>query len=203
MKIIKQVTAVAAVAAALGTVSANAGTEPDHCYDFSNMVEDRSFTVGDTIETDFATINIRPYYVNGEPATADVRGAERASSQIAGGTAPELQVKLVALNVVPRKPVSAVSTRIAQNISSDGGFAESGIGVNRKARKSDKGFAGMDGAVIGTNAAGKARITADISPTGGGNWHSGTLTFEAVQGSIESIRLGGHTWNIDNMCFRY
>lgn len=202
MKMIKQVTAVAAVAATLGAVSANAGTVADHCYDFSNMVENRSFTVGDTIETDFATINIKPYFVNGEPATADVRGAERSSSQIAGGAAPELKVKLVALNVVPRKPVSVVTTRIAQNMTSDGGFAESGIGVNRKGRKSGKGFAGMDGAVIGNDATGKARITADITPAGG-NWHSGTLTIEAVQGSIESIRLGGHTWHIDNMCFRY
>lgn len=203
MKTIKAVATLGALATMLGAASAHAGTGPDHCYDFSNMLDNQTFTVGDTIDTDFATINIKSYVVDGVPATAETRGAERASSQIAGGSSPELELKLVALNIVPKRPVTLITTRIAQSISQDGAFADSGIGVNRSGRKSATGFAGLDGTVIGDATTGSARIAADISPSGAGNWHSGTLEFRAVKGSIESIRLGGHTWRIDDMCFTY
>lgn len=192
--------------AALTSFNANAGQTPDKCYDFSNMSENASYTVGDVIETDFATINIKEYFVDGspvEPEDQSVRKAEAIRSQIAGGASPELYLKLVALNVVPKKPVQRITTQIAQQIHPSGAFADSGIGVNKRGYKSLTGFSDMNGKVLGTNAKGKAKITTNITPDADpdSHWHRGTLEFNAVQGSIESIRLATHTWRIDNMCF--
>ncbi len=192
-----------AVGATFVAATAIAGPGPDHCYDFSNMDPNASFTVGDVVETQFATINIKPYFLNGEPAQASTRGAEQATSQIAGGASPELQLDLVALNIVPKKPVTRIKARVAQNIAQSGAFGKVGIGVNKRGWRSDKGFAAADGRVLGRDAVGKAKISADISPVPGGNWHSGTLEFNAVQGSIENIRLGAHNWAVDDMCFWY
>ncbi len=190
---ILNLTAVAALCAA----SANAAAE---CFDFSNMAEDASYTVGDVINTRLATITVRPYVVNGEPVTADVRRAGRVQSQIAGGAAPELEMKLVALTIEPNQPVKRITARIAQNISSTGGFADSGVGINRKGLKSQTGFAGFDGKVLGNAKTGKAKISANISPSGSGNWHTGTLEFNAVKGHIEILRLGGNTVRLDDVC---
>ena len=201
MNRIRKASAFAIFTTMLTSHSAFSANAPDHCYDFSNMAEGTSYTVGDVIETKFATITIKPYFRNGAPAEADNRRAEYASSQIAGGSSPELLLYVVALNVVPKKPVSRITTRIAQSIPPNGAFADSGIGVNKKGFKSQTGFAGVHGKVLGTRAVGKAKISADISPVGTGNWQAGTLEFDAVQGGIESIRLGGQSWRIDNMCF--
>ena len=191
----------ATLVALLGSAAANAQVSPDECFDFSNMDEDVSYTVGDVIDTRLATVTVKPYVVGGHPATADTRRAERANSQIAGGTSPELELKLVALSIEPKVPASLITTRIAQNISTTGAFADSGLGVNRNGRKSETGFASLDGVTLGTQSTGLAVIHADVTPSGGGNWHSGTLEFEAVQGAIEHIRIGGHTWRLDEMCF--
>ncbi len=190
------------LAAMFGSTIVVAEAAPDHCYDFSNMADTASYTVGDVIDTKFATITIKPYKVDGVPAEAANRGANSIGMQMAGGTSPELELKLVALNIVPKKPVKKISTQIAQNVGIDEAYANAGLGVNKKGLKSKRGFAGMDGKVVGTTAKGKAKISANIAPLGGGGyWHAGTLEFNAVEGSIESIRLGGHTWRIDNMCF--
>ena len=190
-----------AVLATVSGLNAHAAPGPEHCYDFSNMAEDASYTVGDVIDTEFAVITIKPYFFNGSPATADNRRAVRASSQIAGGSAPELQLYLVALTIEPKKKVGRITTQIAQSISSTGGFAESGIAINKKGLKSPTGFAGMDGKVLGSPSSGMARISAELTRVGDGNWHRGTLEVAATQGSIERLRLGGHSWRIDNMCF--
>jgi len=95
-----------------------------HCYDFSRLAEDVNLEVGDVIETRHATIKIQPYLQNGQPATADASRVGVATSAIAGGSSPELELKLVALSVVPKKPVTGVRTRIAQSISPSGAFAD-------------------------------------------------------------------------------
>lgn len=203
MNTIKCTALAAGLAATFTGFGAYAGPAPDHCYDFSKLAEDASFTVGDVIDTDFATITIKPYFVDGNEVTADARHADRVSSQIAGGDSPELEMYLVALSIEPKKPVSKISTQIAQNISSTGGFANSGIGVNKKGLKSLTGFAGMDGKVLGRKSTGMAKISANLAPVGGGNWHRGTLELNAVQGKIEILRLAGHSVKIDNFCLTY
>lgn len=184
-------------ATASGVVQANS----DQCFDFSNMDESASYNVGDTIDTRLATIRVSSYMVNGEPVAASSRGAKRAQSQIAGGPAPELEVKQVALIIEPKKKARQITMQIAQNMQSGTVTANSGIAVNRQGIKSKKGFAGFDGKVLGRTASGKAKVSADLAPSTGGNWHSGTLSFDAVQGAIHRVRVAGHTIRLDNVCF--
>jgi hypothetical protein len=180
---------------------AAAAQAQQECYDFENLAADARFTVGDVVEARHATVTIRQYVTNGNPATADARHAQVASSQIAGGAPPELGLYLVAVEVVPDQPVSRVRTRLAQSISQTGGFANANIRVNGEKHESADGFAAMDGKTIGKPAKGLASISADLPDPASGNWHSGTLELVATQGAIESFTLGAHTWRIDDMCF--
>ena len=186
--------------ATLASATTFAAPPPDHCYDFSNMDPNASYTVGDVVDTRFATINIKPYFVDGEPAIADTRGAEQATSQLAGGSSPELKLNSIAINIVPNKPVTRIKMRIAQNYRPDEAFGKVGIGVNKRGWTSEDGFIAADGKVIGTNGVGKAKISVDLSPIPGGNWHQGTLELHAVQGQIENIRLGAQFWTVDDVC---
>ena len=187
--------------ASIATLCASASVaHAGQCFNFDKLSEGVTYTVGDVIETDIATIRVLPYVVDGEPATAATRGAKRSQSQIAGGSSPELDVKLVALVIEPTKPASRITTRIAQNISATGAFGNSGLAVNRKGRKSDTGFAGLDGKVLGSSQVGKAKVSANLAAPTTGNWHVGTLELNAVQGHIERFRLGTHTYKIDEFC---
>lgn len=185
----------------LASGAATAAPPQYQCYDFNDLASDASYTVGDVIDTRHAAITIKPYFNNGNPVTADARNAHVVTSQIAGGTSPELALYLVSVDVVPKQPVTRVRTRLAQNISQTGAFANANIKVNGEKHESPAGFAGMNGKSIGRPAKGIATITASVAPSGGGNWHNGTLELDVTQGGIESFLLGGHQWRIDDMCF--
>ena len=195
-------TRIALGAALLSSACAYAG-DGYHCYDFSRLAEDAQFTVGDVIETRQATIEIQPYLQNGEPATADASGVGVATSAIAGGSAPELELKLVALRIVPKKAVTGVRTRIAQSISASGAFADVVLAVNGHRQASGSGFAGLNGAELGGTTGAGVHVSADVSAPKTGNWHSGRLELRAKPGgSIEGFTLSGHTWRLDNLCLR-
>lgn len=190
-----------ACAALLGSAVVHAAPAQYQCYDFGGLAPDANYAVGDVIDTRHATITIGQYFNNGSPATADARHAKVVSSQIAGGATPELELYLVSVRVVPKQPVQRMRTRLAQNISQTGAFANADIEVNGEKHESPAGFAGMNGRSIGRPAKGRAAITASVVPTGSGNWQNGTLELAATQGGIESFTLGGHAWRLDDMCF--
>lgn len=200
MNVLKKSALTTACAAVLTTGVANAAPAQYHCYDFDGLASDANYAVDDVIETRHATITIKEYFINGDPATAATRGAQVASSQVAGGAPPEMLFKLVSVKVVPKKPVSRVRTRLAQSISKDGGFSHANIQVNGEKHESPGGFSAMDGRSIGRSATGRAQIRADIATPTTGNWHAGTFELKATQGLIESFKLGGHTWRIDDLC---
>ena len=195
---------IGSAAAVMASVANSAPAQRYQCYHFDNMAEDANYTVGDVIDTQHATITIKQYVTNGNPATAATRRAELATSQIAGGSAPELGLYLVSVNVVPKKPVNKVRTRLAQSISQTGGFANANIEVNGEKHESPAGFAGMDGKTIGRpGKGGRAKIRTAVVPPSSGNWHQGPLELKANKGQIRSFTLGGHTWRIDDMCFGF
>ena len=187
-------------AACITTVASANAQAQWHCYDF-DQAADTYYTVGDVVVTPYATITIEPYSINGTPATSEVRHAQLASSMIAGGNVPEMELKLVSVRVVPTLPITEMRTRLAQNISPTGGFAYSHISVNDDIFETPNGFEAMNGIALDDAAVGTADVSATMTPVVGGNWLSGTLEIQATQGVIESFTLGGHTWRIDDMCF--
>ncbi len=189
----------AAGAAASGSV--HAAPAQFECYDFSGLAVGSKYTVGDMIDARYATITIKPYFINGTPAAAEVRGVTVNQSQIAGGPAPEARLYLVTVNVVPKSRATRVRMNVAQSIAQDGAFANANIEVNGEKHESPSGIAGLDGKIIGRPANGKAKLSSSITPQGGGNWHSGTLEIRADPGNIESFSLGMHSGMIDNLCF--
>ena len=191
----------AAVLALVLAPASHAAPAQYQCYNFEDLVAGTEYTVGQVIDTEHATITIKPYFTNSAPATATVRHAESAPGNIAGGTAPELSLYLVSVNVVPKQPVTRIKTLLAQNISQTGDFANANVEVNGEKHESPRGFAQMDGKRIGKPGKGRAEIRASVLPTSA-NWHAGTLELRAKPGeAIESFTLGGHTWRIDDLCF--
>jgi hypothetical protein len=201
VKISKAHMLIMAAPALLGASLAQAGPTQYQCFDFGSLVAGREYTVGETIDTEHATITIKPYFSNGNPATATVRHAESVVTNFAGGTAPELSLYLVSVNVVPKQPIAAFKMLLAQSIGQAGEFANANIEVNGEKHESPRGFAQMDGKRIGKPGKGRAEVTVNMLPASG-NWHAGALDVRAKPGeTLASFTLGGHTWRIDDLCF--
>ena len=173
----------------------------EQCFDFSGTVAAQRYTVGDSLNVRHATVTFKQYFTNGNPATADERHAEAKPSQIAGGAPPELGLYLIGMQIRPNQPVTQMRLRVAQSISSTGGFANANIEVNGERHESPSGFAGMNGKTIGQPAKGRVQIRSSMAPHGDGNWQNGTLEMRAVQGHIETVTIGVHTGRVDNLCF--
>lgn len=189
-----------ALAAALVALAAPAHAVQFECYDFSNLPEGSQYTVGDSVDARHSTATIKQYFTNGNPAKADARKALVQRSQIAGGSAPELALYLVSVEVRPNQPITHMRVKVAQSISQTGAFANANIAVNGERHESPNGFAGMNGHTIGRPGKGRVQITSSMAPVGDGNWQRGTLELRAVSGHIESILLGGHSWHLDDYC---
>ena len=190
----------AAVITAAACGLAAPASAQSQCFDFSGTVPAQRYTVGDSLNVRHATVTFRQYFTNGNPATAEARHAEAGQTQIAGGAPPELGLYLIGMQIRPNQPVTRLRLRVAQSISSTGGFANANIEVNGERHESPSGFRGMDGKTIGRPAQGRVQIRSSMAPHGDGNWQNGTLELRAVQGRIETVTLGAHTWRADDVC---
>jgi hypothetical protein len=189
-----------ALAAAAFAFTASASAQ-EQCFDFSGTVPAQRYTVGDSLNVRHANVTFKQYFTNGNPATAEARHAEAGQTQIAGGAPPELGLYLIGMQIRPNQPVTRLRLRVAQSISSTGGFANANIEVNGERHESPSGFAGMNGKTIGQPAKGRVQIRSSMAPHGDGNWQNGTLEMRAVHGHIETVTLGAHTWRADDFCF--
>jgi len=164
------------------------------CYDFSGLTVGTEYSSGNTVNANFATIEFRPYQVGGVPVGSDIGGATVQQAQIAGGAAPEMEMKTLTVQIVPNKPIKRMRVQLAQNITPTGGFGESNFEVNGE-RRDGPSFESVNGKRLGGTEfrAKSANNTA--------NWHVGTVELHAKPGGqINGFSVGGHTWRLDNMC---
>ena len=99
------------------------------CYTFDALLGEDPFTIGESLATDEATINITNYFRNGVPVSPDpaAQFAQVRSSMFSGDNPPELHTNLVNVQVVPNTPVIGVSLRYGRPDGSGVRFANLGI----------------------------------------------------------------------------
>jgi hypothetical protein len=186
--------ALIAAAAWFATAPASAQMQ---CYDFGGLPLGTKYHIGDTVNANHATITFRPYKMSGNPVGGEVNFAESQQAQIAGGSAPEMGMKTLTVQIVPNQPVTRLRMRLAQNMTPTGGFGTANFEVNGEQHESPSGFAAANGKRLGG-----AEFSASFA-NNAGNWHVGTLELRAKPGgAIKSFSVGGHTWRLDDVCLQ-
>jgi len=190
-----RIASIATAAAAAAFAAAGPAAAQYQCYDFSGLPMNKPHHIGDTFNGQHVTIKLRPYTMGGgNPVGEAANFAEVQQAMIAGGSAPEMGLKTLSVQVTPKQPVSRMRVRLAQQITPTGGFGTSNFEVNGQ-RHEGPSFASAHGKRLGG-----AEFTASFSNTSG-NWHVGTLELRAKPGGeITSFSIGGHTWRMDDMC---
>ena len=183
------------IAAAVVAISATAPAAAQfQCYDFSGLAVGTKYNIGDTVNANHATITFRPYTMGGNQVGEAANFAEAQQAKIAGGTAPEMALKTLTVQVTPNQPITRMRVKLAQSITPTGGFGTSNFEVNGE-RHEGPSFASANGKRLGG-----AEFTTSFA-NNSGNWHVGTLELRAKPGGeIKSFSLGGHTWRMDEMC---
>lgn len=173
-----------AAAALLALAPAHAGTT---CHHFDNQVPGSSWAVdpGAAVPISIGRFRVRPLKLDGvvvAPASSFFKVAD-AGQKIAGGAAPEMYGKNVALQI---EPTPGARQRAA--------FVE----VNGERHDWRGSFAQLDGRTIGP-AAHPARLDAEFAPVNDSLWHSGRLRVRSQDG-IRSVTLGAAEPRLDDVC---
>lgn len=190
--------AVAALALfSLPPLAAQAAT----CYAFDQQVAGTSWPVdaSQAVPISIGQVRIRPLVLDG----AEVAPGKRffrvapADQHIAGGRAPEMQGKNVAVQIEPNPAARRISLRFSHQPGPELGRAAM-VEVNGVRHDWRGSFASLDGKVVG-NGAKAARLAVESAPAGDSLWHSGRLRVTAVE-RLESFTLGAGELRLDDVC---
>jgi hypothetical protein len=188
----------AAVAALLALAPAHAGTT---CYDFDNQVAGASWAVDASVAVPISIgqFRVRPLKLDGvvvAPASSFFKVAD-AGQKIAGGAAPEMYGKNVALQIEPAPGAKAIWMKVSHQPGPNQqrtAFVE----VNGERHNWRGSFERLDGKTIGP-AAHPARIDAEFAPVNDSLWHSGRVRVRSQDG-IRSFTLGAAELRLDDVC---
>jgi len=197
MKIPIRRAAAALALLSLSPLAARAAT----CYAFDQQVAGTSWPVdaSQAVPISIGQVRIRPLVLDGvevAPASRFFRVAPDGQ-HIAGGRAPEMQGKNVAVQIEPNPAARRISLRFSHQPGPELGRAAM-VEVNGVRHDWRGSFASLDGKVVG-NGAKAARLAVESSPVGDSLWHSGRLRVTAVE-RVESFTLGAGELRLDDVC---
>ncbi len=188
--------AIVAAAAAQMAAPAIAG---ERCYDFSGQTAGTDYAVGTTVPIDIGRVNVRELLsggsaVAGNPANKFLRVMDQ---QIAGGAAPEMYGKNVAVQIEPHEAVHAISLRISHQPGAAGARAAF-VEVNGQRHEFKGSLAALDGKSLGSGNH-VARFKVDLPPENTSNWDTGRLRVSST-GDLRSFTLGAAELRLDDVC---
>lgn len=166
------------------------------CYPFDKLATDAQWAPGDTVPMSIGEVRVRNLLAGGNPVAtnpANVFLKVMATQKIAGGIAPEVYGKNVAVQMLPREAVAKVSMKVSHQPGVTVGRAAF-VEVNGVRREFSGSLAKLDGRTVGP-----AKLKVDL-PTANGNWIGGRLSATSNQG-IESFTIGAGELRLDDVCF--
>ena len=191
-----QLLVIAATAAASLSAQA-AGT----CYHFDGQAADASYPVnGPPVEIGIGRIQVRDLKLDGAVVAPANRFLKVMPAQhIAGGAAPEMYGKNVAVQMLPREGVHQIRLRYAHQPGAEGARAAM-VEVNGARHDWTGSLHKLDGQTIAAD--GHAARFQVRQPDGHGDngWISGELTLTSQDG-IRSFTLGAAELRLDDVCF--
>jgi hypothetical protein len=175
----------------------------EKCYDFSGMATGTEYPVDGTapIPISIGEILVRPLKLDGNEVGANNRFFKVApdSQKIAGGTAPEMYGKNVALQMKPKEPVKEITLKFSHQPGPERNRAAF-VEVNNERREWQGSFGKLDGKVVGQDTE-AARFSVREAAVGSSNWVSGELRLTAKGEAIQSFTLGAAELRLDDVCF--
>lgn len=162
------------------------------CYEFSNLAAGTTYSVGDSLITPEATIELKGYSEGGIIHT-DGEARIQASNQ-AGGVSPELVPSWINVQITPDQPLNALRIRIHES------YGHNNIKVNGDKREVGH-LHHLGGTIIGNSL-----ITVTVPPTAThDSFHNytGELIVTPLTGSIDVFSIGGQELIIDDFCMFY
>lgn len=195
MKLINATVATLVVAAL--TMAAHADGE--HCFGFDRLPSGSAWSVGSRVDMgDLGEVLVRELLRGGEPVAENETNVFLALSdaKTAGGTAPEVYGKNIAVQMIPKGPVSRIAMKVSHQPGAAGGRAAF-VEVNDERYEFNGSLLQLNGRSMGGDA--KARITAEL-PASSGNFVSGRMKVESKAG-IRSFTIGAAELHLDDVCF--
>ena len=200
MNLVSRTAAASLVLLALAPAHAHARTTVT-CYDFDHLVAGASWPVdaSEPVRISIGEVRIRPLKLDGvevAPAHRFFRVAE-GGQHIAGGTAPEMQGKNVAVQIVPSAGASSISMKVSHQPGPELGRAAM-VEVNGARHDWSGSLASLHERAIGSGRD-AASFEVDIMPLNDSLWHSGWLKVTADH-EIHSFTIGAAELRLDDVC---
>ncbi len=189
--------------AAMGWLSVGAAAAGEQCFDFSGLAPGTEFSVDSTtpVPIRIGEVLVRPLKLDGNVVAPNNRffKVAAANQQIAGGAAPEMYGKNVALQMKPNEPVKQIKLKFSHQPGPSRNRAAF-VEVNNVRHDWQGSFAKLDGKVVGQGSD-AARFSVREAVVGSSNWVSGELRLSAQGEAIESFTLGAAELRLDDVCF--
>ncbi len=175
----------------------------EQCYDMSGLISAMDYPVGTTFNvqgTQFKIMSLRDK--TGTPLSTTQQGARVFQSNIAGGIAPEVQLRDVKFRIIPDMPVKQVSIRASQHPGVNDNLLLANIGINGDRLQLIYGLGGANELVLGNNQKGQILIDTDLvtAPPNSSGWITGNINLDALDGSISGFTIGARLLRIDDIC---
>lgn len=167
------------------------------CYGFDRQPEGAQWSVGDTIAIDeLGRAEVRDLLVDGRAYAPENRFLRRVGNAIAGGSAPALYAKNVAVRLRPKAPVARISMRVAQQPGAEGARPAM-LEVNGERVEFNGSLEQLDGRVLGGAAAARVKVRLPVSD---GAFDVGQVVIESKAG-LRSVSIGAAELHLDDVCF--
>jgi hypothetical protein len=189
--------------ALVGALGADAAFTGEQCYDFSAIAPGTEYAVdgGTPIPISIGEVRVRPLRLDGNEVAPNNRFFKVApeDQKIAGGAAPEMYGKNVALQMKPNSPVKQITLKFSHQpgpARNRAAFVE----VNGTRHEWRGSFAKLNDKVVGQGPD-AARFNVREAAVGSSNWVSGELRLMAKDEAIQTFTLGAAELRIDDVCF--
>jgi hypothetical protein len=167
------------------------------CFDFAQLPLGFHYQIGDVIQTQIGTVELKNYLMNGIRKNNAAAQAYTQNSANAGGLGtPELRMYMINAHFEPTVPATDIEFSFGHFGPVNGKHAN--LGVNGDLVEVTTSMSALNNALLGRPALGQVRVTVNITSGAGTTHEKGTVHLHAENGSIFQTSIGGTPLYIDD-----